>query len=115
MPSDHPDAWGLFAYLLALNGAGMAVVLYRGWRWLGWGALAGAALWPLVWMIDPWRSGDALPTGLYLLLTSALFLVPAMLGVLDQDCRSLNRQPAGARPCPAGSGASGAIPPTGWR
>ncbi len=84
VPSDHPDAWGLFAYLLALNGAGMAVVLYRGWRWLGWGALAGAALWPLVWMIDPWRSGDALPTGIYLLLTSALFLVPAMLGVLDQ-------------------------------
>lgn len=84
VPSDHPDAWGLFAYLLALNGAGMAVVLYRGWRWLGWGALAGAALWPLVWMIDPWRSGDALPTGLYLLLTSALFLVPAVLGVLDQ-------------------------------
>ncbi|WP_042704560.1 DUF2339 domain-containing protein, partial [Azospirillum sp. B506] len=43
----NPDAWNLFAYLLALNGAGMAVVLYRGWRWLGWGALAGAALWPL--------------------------------------------------------------------
>ncbi|CAO3419000.1 DUF2339 domain-containing protein [Azospirillum endophyticum] len=84
IPSDHPDAWGLFAYLLALNGAGMAVVLYRGWRWLGWGALAGAALWPLIWMIDPWRSGDELPTGLYLLLSSALFLVPAVLGVLDQ-------------------------------
>ncbi|KAA0591589.1 DUF2339 domain-containing protein [Azospirillum oryzae] len=79
-----PDAWGLFAYLLALNGAGMAVVLYRGWRWLGWGALTGASLWPLLWLIDPWRSGDALPTGLYLLLTSALFLVPAVLGVPDQ-------------------------------
>ncbi|MFC5304366.1 DUF2339 domain-containing protein [Azospirillum picis] len=85
VPSDNPDAWGLFAYLLALNGAGMAVVLYRGWRWLGWGALAGAALWPLVWMIDPWRSGDALPAGIYLLLTAALFLVPAVLGVLDQS------------------------------
>ncbi|MBY6264594.1 DUF2339 domain-containing protein [Azospirillum sp. 412522] len=84
VPSDHPDAWGLFAYLLALNGAGMAVVLYRGWGWLGWGALAGAALWPPIWMIDPWRSGDALPTGIYLLLTSALFLVPAVRGVLDQ-------------------------------
>ncbi len=82
--TDNPDAWGLFAYLLALNGAGMAVVLYRGWRWLGWGALTGAALWPLLWLIDPWRSGDALPTGIYLLLTSALFLVPAVLGVLDQ-------------------------------
>ncbi|CAO3351664.1 DUF2339 domain-containing protein [Azospirillum melinis] len=92
----NPDAWSLYAYLLALNGAGMGVVLYRGWRWLGWGALAGAALWPLLWMIDPWRSGDELPTGLYLLLTSALFLVPAMRGVLDQTL-----------PEPA--------PATGWR
>ncbi|BAI71140.1 hypothetical protein AZL_005020 [Azospirillum sp. B510] len=80
----NPDAWNLFAYLLALNGAGMAVVLYRGWRWLGWGALAGAGLWPFLWMIDPWRGGDALPTSLYLLVTTALFLVPAVLGVLDQ-------------------------------
>ncbi|MBP2310363.1 DUF2339 domain-containing protein [Azospirillum melinis] len=92
----NPDAWSLFAYLLALNGAGMGVVLYRGWRWLGWGALAGAALWPLLWMIDPWRSGDELPTGLYLLLTSALFLVPAVRGVLDRTL-----------PEPA--------PATGWR
>ncbi|WP_377810025.1 DUF2339 domain-containing protein [Azospirillum sp. A29] len=91
-----PDAWSLFAYLLALNGAGMGVVLYRGWRWLGWGALAGAALWPLLWMIDPWRSGDELPTGVYLLLTSALFLVPAVRGVLDQTL-----------PEP--------VPATGWR
>lgn len=100
IPSDNPDAWGLFAYLLALNGAGMAVVLYRRWRWLGWGALAGAALWPLVWMIDPWRSGDALPTGLYLLLTSALFLVPAVLGVVPGTAEDRLAEPA---------------PATGWR
>ncbi len=78
--SNNPMAWGLFVYLLALNGAGMAVVLYRGWRWLGWGLLAGASLWPLLWFADPWRSGDALAVGLYLLLTSALFLMPAVLG-----------------------------------
>ncbi|MDR6771570.1 DUF2339 domain-containing protein [Azospirillum sp. BE72] len=100
IPSDNPDAWGLFAYLLALNGAGMAVVLYRRWRWLGWGALAGAALWPLLWMIDPWRSGDALPTGLYLLLTSALFLVPAVLGVVAGTAEDRLAEPA---------------PATGWR
>ncbi|CBS85745.1 DUF2339 domain-containing protein [Azospirillum lipoferum] len=95
-----PDAWGLFAYLLALNGAGMAVVLYRRWRWLGWGALAGAALWPLLWMIDPWSRGDALPTGLYLLLTSALFLVPAVLGVVAGTAEDRLAEPA---------------PATGWR
>jgi len=78
--SDNPMAWGLFVYLLALNGAGMAVVLYRGWRWLGWGMLAGASLWPLLWFVDPWKAGDAVPVGLYLLLTVVLFLMPAVLG-----------------------------------
>ncbi|WP_109109657.1 DUF2339 domain-containing protein [Azospirillum sp. TSO35-2] len=95
--SNNPDAWGLFAYLLALNGAGMAVVLYRGWRWLGWGALAGAALWPLLWMIDPWRTGDALPTGIYLLLTTALFLMPAVLGVVDDTLPTPEPAAAGWR------------------
>ena len=96
----NSDAWSLFAYLLALNGAGMAVVLYRRWRWLGWGALAGAALWPLLWLIDPWSRGDALPTGIYLLLTSALFLVPAMLGVVAGTAEDRLAEPA---------------PATGWR
>ena len=78
--SGNPMAWGLFTYLLALIGAGMAVVLWRGWGWLGWGMLAGAALWPLIWLVEVWKPGDALPVGLYLLLTAALFLMPAVLG-----------------------------------
>ncbi|WP_431861508.1 DUF2339 domain-containing protein [Azospirillum sp.] len=73
-----PMAWGLFPYLLALSAAAMAVVRWRGWRWLGWGTLAGAAFWPLTWFAFVWRDGDALPVGLYLLLTTALFLMPAM-------------------------------------
>lgn len=88
--SDDPSAWGLFAYLLALNGAGTAVVLYRRWRWLGWGALAGAALWPLLWLIASFGSDDALPTGLYLLLTTALFLMPAALGVADAEAPAVD-------------------------
>ncbi|WP_085555209.1 DUF2339 domain-containing protein [Azospirillum agricola] len=98
--SDNPMAWGLFAYLLALNGAGMAVVLYRGWRWLGWGMLAGAALWPLLWFADPWTRGDALPVGLYLLLTAGLFLMPAVLG------RWSDVEPEAA---------ADSVPLTGWR
>ncbi|TWA82331.1 putative membrane protein [Azospirillum brasilense] len=73
------SAWGLFAYLLALSGAGMTVVLWRGWRWLGLGTLAGAAGWVPVWYVGGWNPGDALPVGIYLLLTAGLFLMPALL------------------------------------
>ncbi|NUB31015.1 DUF2339 domain-containing protein [Azospirillum brasilense] len=73
------SAWGLFAYLLALSGAGMTVVLWRGWRWLGLGTLVGAAGWVPVWYVGGWNPGDALPVGIYLLLTAGLFLMPALL------------------------------------
>ncbi|MBK4723228.1 DUF2339 domain-containing protein [Azospirillum sp. YIM DDC1] len=73
------SAWGLFAYLLALSGAGMTVVLWRGWRWLGLGTLIGAAGWVPVWYVGGWNPGDALPVGIYLLLTAGLFLMPALL------------------------------------
>lgn len=79
VPSDSPSAWGLFAYLLALSGGGMTVVLWRRWRWLGLGTLVGAAVWVPVWYVGGWEPGDALPVGLYLLLTTALFLMPAAL------------------------------------
>lgn len=77
--SGNPMAWGLFPYLLALNAAGVALVLWREWRWLGWGALIGAAGWPALWLIDVWRHGDALAVGLYVTLSAALFLTPALL------------------------------------
>ncbi|WP_155903774.1 DUF2339 domain-containing protein, partial [Azospirillum brasilense] len=64
------SAWGLFAYLLALSGAGMTVVLWRGWRWLGLGTLVGAAGWVPVWYVGGWNPGDALPVGIYLLLNA---------------------------------------------
>ncbi|WP_207482982.1 DUF2339 domain-containing protein [Arenibaculum pallidiluteum] len=80
VPSDDPMAWGLFPYLLALSAAAMALVRWRRWGWLGWGTLAGAALWPLLWFVDAWKDGDALPVGLYLVLAAALFLMPAALG-----------------------------------
>lgn len=75
--SGSPSAWNLFVYLLALTGAGTMVVLWRGWRWLGWGTLVFGTFWPLVWMAGEWKDGDALPVGLFLLLVTALFLVPA--------------------------------------
>ncbi|WP_448205811.1 DUF2339 domain-containing protein [Azospirillum sp. sgz302134] len=79
VPSDNPLVWGLFAYLLALSGGGMMVVLWRGWHWLGLGTLVGASVWVPVWYVADWSPGDALPVGLYLLLLAALFLMPAVL------------------------------------
>ncbi|MFD1627287.1 DUF2339 domain-containing protein [Azospirillum griseum] len=77
--SGNPMAWGLFPYLLALNGATAALVLWRGWGWLAWGALVGAVLWPFLWFIDAWRLDDTLVVGLYTVLSAALFLWPALV------------------------------------
>src|SRR3546814_3914599 len=47
--SPAPSVWGLFAYLLALSAAALAVTRAVGAWWLAWGTLLGAALWPLLW------------------------------------------------------------------
>src|SRR3546814_11923174 len=41
--SPEPAAWGLFAYLLALSAAALAVTRYTACWWLAWGTLTGAA------------------------------------------------------------------------
>jgi uncharacterized membrane protein len=71
--SEEPSAWTLFPYLLALTLAALAVLRYRGWWWLGYAALAGAAAWPLLWFAVAWSAGDGLPLGLYLLAVIAAF------------------------------------------
>ena len=70
-----PSAWTLFPYVLALSVSGLAVVRYMGWWWLAWAALAGATLWPTLWTISLWHRGNAVPVGLYLLATAAIFLL----------------------------------------
>ncbi len=96
--SGNPMAWGLFPYLLALNAAGVALVLWREWRWLGWGTLIGAAGWPALWLSDVWTQGDALAVGLYVTLSAALFLTPALLS------RWIDAEPVAPPP-----------PAVGWR
>ena len=71
--STEPSAWTLFPYLLALSAAGLAVLRYRAWWWLGYAVLAGAAFWPLIWFAEAWAPADALPLGLYLLALAAGF------------------------------------------
>ena len=75
VPAEQPSAWGLFAYLLFIVVAALAVVRTMAWWWLGWAALAGAALWTLLWFAGLWAPSDADPIGLFLILLYGLFLL----------------------------------------
>jgi uncharacterized membrane protein len=71
----HPTAYGLFPYVLAVNGAALGVLRYKGWGWLAWGALAGAAGWPFLWLLQqPALDLGAPVIGGYLMATAALFI-----------------------------------------
>lgn len=81
----HPSAYGLFPYVLVVNGAALGVLRYKGWGWLAWGTLAGAAGWPLLWLLEqPAVELGAPIIGAYLTATAALFIyVPAGLQAHD--------------------------------
>lgn len=52
--SEQPNTPVLFGYLLAIAAGTLTVIRLRGWWMLGWGVLAGSALWTCVWMLaDP--------------------------------------------------------------
>jgi uncharacterized membrane protein len=72
--SGAPSAFALFGYLLALTAGSLAVVRYKAWWWLAWAALAGSALWLVLWFGTAWRPGDALAVGGFLLALAALYL-----------------------------------------
>lgn len=50
--SDTPNTPVLFGYLLAIAAGTLAVIRHRGWWPLGWGVLAGSALWVAVWILS---------------------------------------------------------------
>src|SRR3546814_1187987 len=72
--SPAPSVWGLFAYLLALSAAALAVTRAVGAWWLAWGTMLGAALWPLLWLAALWSPGDIPALGGYLVLLTLSFL-----------------------------------------
>lgn len=69
-----PSAWSLFAYLLVVEVSCLAVLRFQTWWWLALATLACTALWPVIWLVTHWQVSDALPLGIYLLATAALFL-----------------------------------------
>jgi len=69
-----PSAWSLFAYLLVIQVACLAVLRYQAWWWLALATLGCAAIWPVLWLMIHWRASDTLPLGIYLLATAGVFL-----------------------------------------
>ncbi len=72
--TDAPSAPALFSFLAVVTGAALWTVRYRGWRYIAWLALAGAAAWPAVWFLTAWQATDVLAVGIYLALATVLFL-----------------------------------------
>jgi uncharacterized membrane protein len=86
VPSEHPSAWGFFAYLFVIVGASLFELRNRPWWWVGYAGIAGATLWALYWinggLFDP---SHAIPSGLFALaLGGATTLVPKGWGILDE-------------------------------
>ena len=70
--SQEPNVPVLFGYLLAIAAGTLGVIRHRGWWWLGWGVLAGAVLWTVVWMM---AAVDGLPwVGAFLVAVAGLFV-----------------------------------------
>ncbi|MFI5000681.1 MAG: DUF2339 domain-containing protein [Reyranellales bacterium] len=71
--SEEPNTAVLFGYLLAIAAGTLWVIRLRGWWILGWGVLAGVALWTGVWMAS--LPGDRLTSGPFELHWIGFFLV----------------------------------------
>lgn len=70
--AETPNTPVLFGYLFAIAAGTMAVIRQRGWWMMGWGVLAGSAMWIFAWMAAdvsglPW-------VALFLVAVAGLFI-----------------------------------------
>ena len=70
--AETPNTPVLFGYLFAIAAGTMAVIRHRGWWMMGWGVLAGSAVWTVAWMFAdvsglPW-------VALFLVAVAGLFV-----------------------------------------
>jgi uncharacterized membrane protein len=70
--SDPPNTPVLFGYLLAIAAGTLSVIRARGWWPLGWGVLAGSAIWTVLWMLS--LAGGLHWVGLFLVAVAGLFV-----------------------------------------
>ena len=87
IPSEHPSAWGFFPYLLIILAACLATLRGRTWWWLGFAAIAGSAVWGLLWITNgPFQPDDVWPLGLFAhVLGLAAFFGVRGLAILGDD------------------------------
>ncbi|MDP1838424.1 MAG: DUF2339 domain-containing protein [Reyranella sp.] len=72
--SETPNTPVLFGYLLAIAAGTLGVIRVKGWWPLGWGVLAGSALWTVVWMLASRDGGELHWVGLFLVAIAGLFV-----------------------------------------
>lgn len=70
----NPSAFGLFAYLLAVTGAAMAVVRATAWGWLGWAASLFGAIYVIGGSLSDVTGLEAWAPALFVPLAVALHL-----------------------------------------
>ena len=91
VPSEHPSAWGFFAYLIIIVCASLYELRNRNWWWLGFAGLGGGLVWGLLWlqggMFEP---SQVWPVGLFALATGvAAAYIPRGRTILDEAMGSL--------------------------
>ena len=72
--SEQPNTPVLFGYLLAIAAGTLTVIRIRGWWMLGWGVLAGSALWTCIWMLADPDLPELHWVGLFLVALAGLFV-----------------------------------------
>ncbi len=73
--STAPSAWNLFIYLAVLTGAVYLTAWFRKWLNLAWLACAGATLWGVLWLLATYKTGDAVPLALFIIILPVLAVV----------------------------------------
>lgn len=72
--SEQPNTPILFGYLLAIAAGTLTVIRIRGWWVLGWGVLAGSALWTVLWMLSDPDLPELHWVGLFHVAVAGLFV-----------------------------------------
>ncbi|MDE2005974.1 MAG: DUF2339 domain-containing protein [Rhodospirillales bacterium] len=94
--SDHPSAWGLFVFLLFLTAAGLWMLRYTRAVWLGAATLAGALLWPALWLAAFFGAHDGAAVGTYLIALAAMAVFVPSPSLLAADAPPLGARRPGA-------------------
>jgi uncharacterized membrane protein len=91
VPSEHPSAWGFFAYLLVIVCASLYELRNRNWWWLGFAGLGGGLIWGLLWMQGGiFEPSHVLPAGGFALAAGvAAAWVPRGRAIFDESMGSL--------------------------